>query len=139
MEFKKFGGKIVVRFDKGEEIIEMLTELCKKEGIQLASVSAIGAVGEATVGCFNTIEKKYYSRDLKGIFEIASLSGNISTMDGEVYLHLHCVLADENYNTVGGHLNRAIVSATCEMVIDVIDGEMDRAFSEQIGLNLYKF
>lgn len=39
----------------------------------------------------------------------------------------------------GGHLNRAIVSATCEMVINIIDGKVDRAFEEEIGLNLMKF
>lgn len=39
----------------------------------------------------------------------------------------------------GGHLNKAIVSATCEMVIDIIDGTVDRYFDEEIGLNLFKF
>lgn len=139
MEYKRAGSKIVARFDRGEEIVETLMGLCKKESINLGSVSAIGAVGEATLGCFNTNEKKYYSNDYIGIYEIASLSGNVSTMDGEVYLHLHCALADEDCKTIGGHLNRAVVSATCELVIDIIDGEVDRAFSEEIGLNLLKF
>ena len=139
MEYTRFGNKVVARFDKGEEIVGTLTELCKKESIRLASVSAIGAVGEATLGCFNTNEKKYYSNDYIGIYEIASLSGNVSTMDGQVYLHLHCALADEDCKTIGGHLNRALVSATCEMIIDIIDGEVDRVFSEETGLNLIKF
>lgn len=39
----------------------------------------------------------------------------------------------------GGHLNRTIVSATCEMVINIIDGKVDRYFDEEIGLNLFKF
>ena len=39
----------------------------------------------------------------------------------------------------GGHLNRAIVSATCEMIINIIDGRVDRYFDEEIGLNLLKF
>ncbi len=30
------------------------------------------------------------------------------------------------------------MSATCEMVINVIDGSVDRKFSEEIGLNLLK-
>ena len=34
--------------------------------------------------------------------------------------------------------NKAIVSATCEMVIQVINGQVDRYFDEEIGLNLLK-
>ena len=33
----------------------------------------------------------------------------------------------------------AVISATCELVIDVIDGEVGRKFSDEIGLNLYEF
>lgn len=39
----------------------------------------------------------------------------------------------------GGHLNRAVVSATCEMVVTVIDGKIDRYYDEDVGLNLFKF
>ena len=39
----------------------------------------------------------------------------------------------------GGHLNRAVVSATCEMVIHMIDGSVDRTFDEETGLNVFRF
>ena len=39
----------------------------------------------------------------------------------------------------GGHLNRAVVSATCEMIINIIDGKVDRKYDENIGLNLFEF
>lgn len=139
MEFEKFGSKYVVRFDKGEEIIATLTDLCKKENIKLGSVSAIGATNEVELGILNTTDKSYNSYILKGDHEIANLIGNISTMNGEVYLHLHINVANNNKEIFGGHLNSAMVSATCEMIIDVIDGEIDREFSEEIGLNLFKF
>jgi predicted DNA-binding protein with PD1-like motif len=59
-------------------------------------------------------------------------------MNGEVYLHLHINIADSKYNVYGGHLNYAYVSATCEIVIEAVEGEVEREFSEGIGLNLYK-
>ena len=60
-------------------------------------------------------------------------------MDGEVYLHLHINLSDANYNVQGGHLNAAVISGTGEIVIETMAGTIDRQFSEEIGLNLFKF
>jgi predicted DNA-binding protein with PD1-like motif len=139
VEFKRFGNKLVIRIDKGEEIVATLKELCKEEGIKLGLVSGIGAVNKATIGLFETSIKKYHSTQLTGDHEIAGLTGNISTMEGEVYLHLHACLSDASYQTFGGHLNEAVVSATSEIIIDVIEGELDRKFSDEIGLNLIKF
>ncbi|GKX29251.1 hypothetical protein SH1V18_17310 [Vallitalea longa] len=138
MEYKKFGNKYVIRFDRGEEIVDSLAKLCKKEKINLGSVSAIGAASEVTLGIFNTLDKSYNASTLKGDHEITSIVGNISTMDGEVYLHLHINVSNHAKQVFGGHLNSAIVSATCEMIVDVIDGEVDRKFSDEIGLNLFE-
>ena len=60
-------------------------------------------------------------------------------MNGEFYTHIHMSAGNEKGEVFGGHLNRAIVSATCEMFIEIIDGEVDRYFDEEIGLNLFKF
>lgn len=139
MEFKKFENRYVVRIDKGEEIVETLKKFCRDNNITLGSISGIGAVNEATVGLFEVAKKQYHSTTLKGDFEITSLIGNISTMKGETYLHLHATLADIKHQVFGGHLNSAVVGATCEIIIDAINGSVDREFNEEIGLNLYKF
>ena len=46
---------------------------------------------------------------------------------------------DETGHVFGGHLNRAVVSAVCEMVVTEIPGSVDRAFNEEVGLNLFHF
>ena len=138
MDYRRFENKIVVRIDKGEEIIEKMLEVCKKENVLLANVNALGAVGEFEVGLFKTGEKKYYSTVHKGDFEIVSLTGSITTKDGELYHHIH-MSADSENKVYGGHLNYAKVSATCEMFIDILNGKVERKFDEEIGLNLFKF
>lgn len=139
MEYRRFGNTIVVRIDRGEEILTALQEIAEAEDIRLASISALGATNDFTVGVYNVDEKQYHANDFKGNFEIVSLTGTVSTMDGRFYAHLHMSAGDEKGQVFGGHLNRAVVSAVCEMVITVIDGTVDRSFSPEIGLNLFRF
>lgn len=138
MEYKRFGSRIFARLDKGEEVVQTLKELCEKESITLGRVSGIGAVNFVDLGFFETEGKNYFTKEFTGDYEVTSLTGNISTMDGEIYLHLHITIGDKEYRAWGGHLNKAIVSATLEVIIDTADGTVDRAFSEEIGLNLWK-
>lgn len=139
MDYRKFNHAIVARIDKGEEILEKVKEIALKEKIKLANVNALGATNDFTVGVFKTDEKKYYSNEFQGNFEIVSLTGTINTMNGEPYIHIHMSAGNDKGEVYGGHLNKAVVSATCEMVMNVIDGAVDRYFDEEIGLNLFKF
>lgn len=139
MDYRRFGNQIVARIDKGEEILAQVKAIAHSEKIALASVNALGAINDFTVGVFKTEEKEYYSNSFQGSYEIVSLTGTINTMNGEFYTHLHMSAGNESGEVFGGHLNRAVVSATCEMVITVIDGVVDRSFDQEVGLNLLKF
>ena len=139
MEYRRFGKQIVARMDRGEEILEQLNAICLKEDVKLASISALGAVDDFTVGVYKVDEQKYYSNHFQGAYEIVSLTGTVNTMEGEYYAHLHMSAGSDKGEVFGGHLNRAVISATCEMVISVIDGEVDRVKDPVVGLNVYKF
>lgn len=139
MEYKRYGSKILIRLDPGEEVVASVAAVCKNEGVRLGSVTGIGAVGSAKVGLFKPATKEYVSSVLEMDLEITALVGNVSEMNGELYLHLHATLADVAHNAFGGHLNEATVSATAEIWIDEAEGTVDRAFSETVGLNLLKF
>lgn len=110
-----------------------------KEHVLLASVSALGAIREFTVGVFLTDDKKYLANSFSGVFEIVSLTGTVTTKEGSFYPHLHMSAGNERGEVFGGHLNRAVVSATVEMVVTVMDGTVERCFDEYIGLNLLRF
>ena len=139
MDYRRFGSHIIARFDRGEEILACLKQVALEENIRLASVSALGAVDDFTVGVYKVDEQKYYANHFEGAFEIVSLTGTISTMDGEYYAHLHMSAGDDKGAVFGGHLNSARISATCEMVIDVIDGVVERKKDPAVGLNLFEF
>ncbi len=138
MKFKKMADNYLIRFERGEEVLGTLKEFCGAMGITFAAVSAIGATENITIGLFDPVGKTYISNQFDGPFEILSLSGSVTSMAGEVYLHLHITVGDIQGNTRGGHLNRAVVNPTCEMILQTGAAVVDRFFDEDTGLNLLK-
>ncbi|MCL5016489.1 MAG: DNA-binding protein [Patescibacteria group bacterium] len=130
------GDVFVLRFDSGEEIISWLIRFTQENKITAAAISGIGSSKEAELGYYDIAAKEYrkkiYSREL----EVVGLSGNISVLNNEPVIHLHGVLSNENYDTVGGHIHRLVVSATIEITIMVLRGEIHRKPDSETGLNL---
>ena len=139
MDYRRFGDTLIVRVDPGEEIVAQVRAVAEKEGVKLASVEALGAVNDFTVGVFDTVTKEYHSNRFQGPYEIVSLTGTVTTKDGAFYQHLHMSAGNSRGEVFGGHLNTAVVSATCEMVIRVIPGQVERAMDPEVGLNLFRF
>ena len=139
MDYRRFNDTILLRIDRGEEIIETVKKIAEKEHIRLASVEALGATDDFTVGVYDVAEKHYDSKTFTGPHEIVSLVGTITEKDGAFYQHLHMSAGNARCEVFGGHLNRAVVSATCEMVIRILPGVVERRPDPEIGINLLQF
>ena len=68
--------------------------------------------------------------------EITSILGTVSEMDGEPYIHIHLTAGRADGTVIGGHLKRAVISATCELVLHTVYGRVPRFYDERTGLNL---
>ena len=144
MEYRRFEDKYIVRIDKGEDVIDVLKNFCLDKEINLAQITGIGASNLIEIGLFNVNTKEYKTKEFTGMFEITSLVGNVTVKENNPYLHIHINFSNEEGSAFGGHLVKAIISATCEIVLteiitDEIEGKVDREFNEEIGLNLLKF
>lgn len=139
METKRTANCLVIRLDPGEELINSLLTACQEHDIHCAQVTGIGAARKITCGVFDPETREYHSEKFKGIFEITSLNGTITTMDGGLYPHIHVTFADQKYKVRGGHLNKCVISATAEIVLMILDLEIDRQASQEVGLNLFQF
>ena len=139
MDYKRFNNAIVLRVDRGEEILEQLKAVCLKENVKLASVSGIGAINDLTSGVWDVERKEYFSNHFTGVYEVANLVGTITTMNGEYYAHIHISAGDSQGHRVGAPLNRAGASATSEIGPHCIDGTAERKPDPGVGLNLLKF
>ena len=139
MEYKKFGNTYVIRLDPGEEIVEKLLWLVAVEGIRLASLSGLGAVDNVTLKSFQPDTKQDHAHMYHTDLEIVSLTGNLTTLNNRPYAHMHMAVADTVGHVYGGHLNKAVVSSTCEIFVNVINGIVERKPNPKIGLNILTF
>ena len=139
MEYKAFEDVILVRLDKGDEIVKSLLEVVKREGVSLASVSGIGATDNFEVGVFDLDRADYNHFRFSGNHEIVSLVGNVTTKDGAPYLHLHITCAGEGGKIVGGHLFEAGISLTAEIFLQKATGKAERLRDETLGINKILF
>ena len=139
MDFRQSAGGYTVRLDRGEEIVSTLTGFLAEQGVRAGALTAIGAVDEAELGLFSMERKEYLRRDFSGEYEIVALTGNVSTLDGEPFAHLHVLLSDQDFAVIGGHLFRARVSVTCEIDLVVQEGEITRRPDALTALKLMDF
>ncbi|MEM0467479.1 MAG: DNA-binding protein [Candidatus Thermoplasmatota archaeon] len=139
MNYKQIGQKVLIRLDSGEEIIESLRQICKELNIRCGTIYGIGATNKVHMGLLNLKTKKYQTQEFTGDYEIIPLMGNISTMNGEIYLHIHINICNAKHESFGGHLTSAIVSATCELTIEIIDAQVIRKYDDNIGINQLTF
>ncbi len=137
MEYKVKENVVILRLEKGEEIISSLLTLINELDIKSGRVSGIGATNNVTIGVFDASTKEYHKKNITEDMEILSLSGNLSKMNGLPYVHVHGTFASLE-KVYGGHLNEAYVSATAEIILDLFDVTVEREYCEETGLNLIK-
>lgn len=136
MKHKKIRDTYFVRLERGEHIIQSLKSFCTKNKIKCGYFFGIGALDEAEVAHYIVENKKYTSKMLKQPLEITNMSGNITTMGKEVYLHCHITLSDESMMAIAGHLKEGRISATCEIVLVKLNAAIRRKYDDFTGLNL---
>ena len=129
----------LVRLDPNEEIVSSLADVAEKNGIRIAMVQGLGAVKKVVMGVYNVERQEYKANTLEGTYEILSLTGTLDTMGGKHYSHLHIAIGDAAGHAFGGHLNEAVISATAEIILTCMPGEIDREKSPAVGLNIWKF
>jgi len=139
MEYRVFEDTVLVRLDKGDEIVKSLIEVATKEKLTLASVSGIGATDDFEVGVFDTERSDYEHFRFGGNHEIVALVGNLTVKDGAPYIHLHITCAGDGGKIVGGHLFEAKISLTAEIFLCKAAGTAGRLRDETLGINKISF
>lgn len=115
-----------------------LKKFAEENKITAASFSIIGAAKEVELAWYDVDVKEYTTKTLKEKLEIVSMLGNVGVMDKDTIVHSHGVFSNKEMQTMGGHINKVIVAAACEITLQKLKGTIKREYSEEIGLNLMK-
>jgi predicted DNA-binding protein with PD1-like motif len=124
-----------LRLDAGEEIVATLTAFAAERGIRAGAFSGIGAAGDCELGFFARDSGTYVRRVFEREYEIGSLTGNFSELDGRPFPHCHVVLGDDSFAAFTGHLFRGVVTVTCEIHVVTDPDVLQRMPRPDLGFN----
>ncbi|WP_022899980.1 PPC domain-containing DNA-binding protein [Humibacter albus] len=131
--------RFAVVFETGDELFGGLGDFVKKEGIDSASFTAIGALAAVRLAWFDWEAKEYrVSADLDEQVELVSLVGDVADHDGKPEVHAHAVIARSNGQALGGHLRRATVRPTCEVMLTEAEERLRKRMDPESGLPLIR-
>lgn len=138
MTYRFDGRDWLVKFEKGDFLIEGLTEFVKKETIKGAWISGLGGTLWAELGYYDLENQQYIWRTFDDIPEIISLQGNIGWKDDAPLLHIHGTFSKADFTAIGGHVKELAVGGTCEVLVHKWREEsgLSRSFDERTGLTL---
>jgi uncharacterized protein len=131
------GRIFLVRVEHDSDIIKFIADFAKKQGIEVATFTSIGALKRAKLGFYDQIKHQYLETHLDMHLEIASCIGNISIKDGDVFVHAHVVLSDQNGTSKSGHLIEGIVFAVEVHMIELTGKKIERTKDAVTGLSLW--
>jgi predicted DNA-binding protein with PD1-like motif len=123
-------------FETGEEVAEGLLHFAREKELSASQFSAIGAFREVDLGFFDIEKRKYEPIAIHEQVEVLSLLGDVALADDGPKVHAHVVVGKRNGTAWGGHLMRAIVRPTLEVVIVEAPTFLRRKHDVKTGLAL---
>ena len=128
--------QIICRLEVGDEIITELKYLAATIPDQFGAISGIGACDDVTVSIYSPSRDEYVATRSQEQVELLSLNGNVENAAGKIAVHLHSMFARLDTSVFGGHLERAVISRTGELVIDLVPVVLGRTEDHQTKLQV---
>ena len=132
------GRTFVLVFDPGDEPLSGLERFAAEAGLVAAHFTAIGAFRSTSLGFFDRDQMDYLRTEVGEQTEVLSLAGNVALHDGRPKVHAHVVLGKRDGTAHGGHLLRAEVWPTLEVILNEAPAHLRRRHDPQTGLPLIR-
>ncbi|WP_158894430.1 PPC domain-containing DNA-binding protein [Amycolatopsis anabasis] len=125
-----------VVLDTGDEVSEQLLRFAEAGQVRTAEFTAIGAFERVELGYYDVDAREYRNNPLDEQVEVLTMTGNIVSAGDRRQLHAHVVVGLRDATTRGGHLLRAWVRPTLEVMVTESPRELTRRHDEPSGLAL---
>jgi predicted DNA-binding protein with PD1-like motif len=133
VESRRTEDGYLVRLVPGEEVLETITGFLRRHAVASGTVTGIGALTGIELGFFRRTDGSYVRRMLTGEWELLALTGNMSRMNGEPFVHAHVVVGDESFRALGGHLFRGVVTVAAELALRTSAVAVERVRDPDLG------
>lgn len=123
-------------FDTGDEVMEILKTFANEHHLKAARFTAIGAFSSVELGFFDFGKKDYKHIPVNEQVEVLSLMGDVALYGDESKVHAHVVIGKSDGTAMGGHLLKATVHPTLELILEESPGYLQRRMDAETGLPL---
>ena len=138
------GDTYYIRFDRGDEIVSGILDICRNEKIESAVYSGIGGLSKAEIQTFVPEKGEFETDTVEGMLELVSVNGNVvMDREGNYFHHTHSLVAykeDGKHLVLGGHTKSLTVLYTGEIELrPVIGGAVRRRYNPETGTGFWDF
>ena len=132
----RHGADVLVVLPRGTELLEGVRNAVEEAAVESCWFVGLGAIEGPRLAWFDRYEQRYRETSLEGVWEIASLTGNVTRYENAPRVHAHMVVSDRSCRTRGGHVVGGVVGVTCEIVLTPFDAPVERRLDEALHLPL---
>src|SRR5437868_15401293 len=115
-----------------------LRNFASKHRLSGSHFTAIGAFSDLIVGYFDWEQKDYKKIPLREQVEVLSLGGDIALDEGKPQVHAHVVVGKSDGTAHGGHLLKARVRPTCELILTESPSHLQKKLDPKSGIALIR-
>ena len=123
-------------FDPDDDPIALLAARAREYALASCQITGVGGFARATLGYFERARRAYREIAVDEQVEVLSLLGDIAHDGGNRIIHVHCVVGLSDGTTRGGHLLRAQVWPTLEVIVTEWPRYLQKRFDPEIGVAL---
>jgi hypothetical protein len=117
----------VLVFQTGDEVTSILKSFAKEQNLNAGRFTAVGGFSEATLGYFVWDKREYEPIPIDEQVEVLSVLGDIAQDGDSPVVHAHVTVGHRGGRVSGGHLLRAIVRPTLEVMLDELPAELQKS------------